>query len=262
MKKKEIATPKIVALITVMAFIVVFTFLHPIAQNIAYHNFANDTIVFGINNFWNVVSNTGFIIAGIFGFSVIKKYNAATAFNYILFSGFILTGLGSAYYHYNPSNTTLVWDRLPMTIVFTTFFAQLYSWYLCPKNGFKIWIGTLLIGVFSVFYWQYTEYINQGDLRLYAIVQYLPMLLLLVILISHHNKHTYLLNPLLMVMFFYIIAKFFENFDTKIFEINNVVAGHPIKHLAAAMATFCIVIMVKKYHFNNDNKTKSSSNKL
>ena len=32
--------------------------------------------------------------------------------------GVLLTGFGSGYYHWSPSNETLVWDRLPMTLTF------------------------------------------------------------------------------------------------------------------------------------------------
>jgi hypothetical protein len=34
----------------------------------------------------------------------------------VLFSGILLTGFGSSYYHWNPNDDTLFWDRLPMTL--------------------------------------------------------------------------------------------------------------------------------------------------
>jgi hypothetical protein len=37
---------------------------------------------------------------------------------FIAFVGLLLTAFGSSYYHLVPSNARLVWDRLPMTIVF------------------------------------------------------------------------------------------------------------------------------------------------
>ena len=39
----------------------------------------------------------------------------------VFFAGIFLTGIGSAYYHYAPGNSTLVWDRLPMTLGFMGF---------------------------------------------------------------------------------------------------------------------------------------------
>jgi hypothetical protein len=243
-------TAIVLAAITLFAFIVVFVFINPIQQDESYHHFADTTCLIQINNFWNVVSNIGFIFTGLYGFAIINKYQINTAINYVLFAGIILTGIGSAYYHYAPNNTTLVWDRLPMTIVFTTFFAQLYSCYISNKTGKIIWISSLVLGIISVFYWQYTESIHQGDLRLYAIVQYLPMLLLLVILAFHYKQFPFLLHPIAMVILFYILAKLFEHFDKTIFENTQCIGGHPFKHIAAAVASFYIVKMVEKYKQN------------
>ena len=36
----------------------------------------------------------------------------------VLFLGILLTGFGSAYYHLEPNDQTLFWDRLPMAISF------------------------------------------------------------------------------------------------------------------------------------------------
>ena len=43
----------------------------------------------------------------------------------VLFLGFFLTGIGSSYYHWDPNDGTLFWDRLPMTLSFA---AILASW--------------------------------------------------------------------------------------------------------------------------------------
>jgi hypothetical protein len=76
---------------------------------------------------------------------------AIWSFSCNLFLGIFLTGFGSAYYHLEPSDQTLFWDRLPIAI------------------------GTG-IGVFSLLLWRWT-----GDLRLYAWVQFFPCLALLLI---------------------------------------------------------------------------------
>ena len=246
MKSLQNHTPKILLLISIATFLAVFIGMQPLAQDLHYHSFANDNSVFGIANGWNVLSNIGFILCGIFGFQLIVKHNIKSIIIWALFIGIFLTGLGSAYYHYHPNNQTLVWDRLPMTIVFTAFFAQLYSWYFSEKTAFYIWIASLVIGIFSVSYWQYTESIGKGDLRLYAIVQFLPMLLILAILFIHSNKNSFLWKPLSMVIIWYIIAKFLEHYDQELFILTNTLSGHPFKHIAASIATFYIVLMVKK----------------
>lgn len=45
----------------------------------------------------------------------------------LVFVGLVLTAFGSAYYHLAPDNARLVWDRLPMTIVFMPLVAALIA---------------------------------------------------------------------------------------------------------------------------------------
>ncbi len=239
-------TPKILLGISLLAFIGVMLGIKPFAQDPHYHSFANDVNFAGIHNGCNVLSNLGFLISGVLGFILISKYQIKTPIIGVLFGGILLTGFGSAYYHYAPTNESLVWDRLPMVIVFTSFFAQVYAWYFSSKTAFRIWIVSLLIGLFSVWYWQYTESMGRGDLRLYLIVQFLPILLIITTLGLHHQQNTFLWKPLVWTLLWYIGAKFMEHFDHQIFEFTNFVSGHVLKHLAAAGATFYILLMVKR----------------
>jgi Ceramidase len=242
---KSISIPKLLLWMTVITTIAIFIFMKPIPQDVTYHHFANDNTFFGIANFWNVLSNIGFVILGLLGVYFIRKNNINNPIIWTLFVGVVLTGLGSAYYHYAPNNATLVWDRLPMTIVFTSFFALIYGWCFCTKMGFKIWLASLVAGIYSVFYWQYTEHEFRGDLRLYAIVQFLPILLIAIIVATNFKKHTFLLKPISMIVLWYVIAKLLEHFDVYLFETTNFLSGHPIKHLAAAVATFYMYKMVR-----------------
>jgi hypothetical protein len=43
------------------------------------------------------------------------------------FAGVGLTAFGSAYYHLEPTNDRLLWDRLPMTVAFMGLFAAVLS---------------------------------------------------------------------------------------------------------------------------------------
>src|SRR5262249_31672083 len=86
----------------------------PISQDQDYHQFADQRTLLGIPHFWNVASNLPFVAVGALGLH--KFYQRPATF--VLFSGFLLTGFGSTYYHWNPSDETLFWDRLPMTLCF------------------------------------------------------------------------------------------------------------------------------------------------
>jgi len=73
---------------------------------------------------------------------------------YILFFvGVSLVAFGSGYYHLWPDNSSLVWDRLPMTIAFMALFAIIISEFTSTKFGkFVLW-PFVAFGAFSVFYY-------------------------------------------------------------------------------------------------------------
>ena len=225
--------------ITIIGIAIVFS-MKPIAQSISYHNFTDSQSVFNIPNFNNVISNLGFILLSCFGFTKVKTTNKKSSLLYFLLGGIFLTGVGSGYYHWNPNNATLVFDRLPMVIVFMTFFTFILVNYI-TKNGYKTYFTLLLaIGIMSVLYWSYTESLEIGDLRPYIIVQFLPLLLIPIILLlfKQKNKNTYYIFP---VLAFYTLAKLSENFDDFIYTATGeIISGHTIKHFLAAIAAYYI----------------------
>src|SRR5208282_5618271 len=75
----------------------------------------------------------------------------------LLFAFVTLTGFGSAYYHWNPSNATLYWDRLPLTVVFMTFFVLVIAERVGLNVGLWLLGPCVAFGVFGVTYWYWTE---------------------------------------------------------------------------------------------------------
>jgi len=98
-------------------------FVPRIPQDPAYHQFADNRTLFGIPNFWNVVTNIPFVLVGIFGLARLARVVALRSGYLIICLGIVLVAVGSAYYHLAPSTPTLTWDRLPMTIVFMALFS-------------------------------------------------------------------------------------------------------------------------------------------
>ena len=158
---------------------------------------------------------------------------------FVLFFGVVLTGLGSAFYHYTPNNFTLIFDRLPMTLVFTSFFATIIYDYVDRRMGALVFYGFLLLGVYSVLYWYYSEIIGRGDLRLYAFVQFFPIVAVPLVLVFYRNSKLYT-KQIMYVFGAYIIAKLCEHFDVQIYEFLQVISGHTIKHLFSALAVYFI----------------------
>lgn len=223
---------------------IVLYMVDPIAQDLAYHNFSDCRSYFGIAHFMDVVSNLPFLVIGFMGLRLSgKAYRKHTMvyflITFVLFSGVILTGLGSAFYHYAPNNFTLIFDRLPMTLVFTAFFATIIYDYVDRRVGALVFYGFLILGVYSVLYWYYTEIIGLGDLRLYAFVQFFPVVAVPLVLVFYQNSKLYT-KQIIYVFGAYVIAKLCEHYDAQLFETLQFISGHTIKHLFSALAVYFI----------------------
>lgn len=217
--------------------------LKPIAQDPAYHQFADQRTYLGIPHFWNVVSNLPLMLAGAMGLGRIVfggkgGYLPSLQFVYsTFFSAALLTGIGSAYYHFDPNHWTLVWDRLPMTLLFTGFFSAVWGEHMSESTARKIFLPLAALGVASVIYWIVSEKSGQGDLRAYIVVQFLPLLLIPLILKLYPSK----LYPDLYlwgVLALYLLAKVAEVLDGPIFRFTVQLSGHTLKHFIAAAGVY------------------------
>lgn len=231
-----------------LSFTVILILKGPVAQEPSYHNFVDTRNVFSINNFWNVASNLPFIIVGFMGtlfwFKNRKERNLSLSL-FPFFTGVFLTGLGSAYYHLNPNDQSLVWDRLPMAVAFMAFISFIIEEYIHKDWGKRLLVVFVLFGVASVLFWAATEYTGQGDLRPYIIVQFLPLLLFPFIIILFKSEQ-FKRSDMIVLLMFYVTAKFFEYFDREIYYLAFKISGHSIKHLLAAMGA-CWLLYLLKY---------------
>ena len=239
----------LIALISLLVILLLWRH-GPIAQEISYHQFADQRSFAGIPNFWDVVSNFpmflpgGALVALLVGYWKHPALRSRRCMLALLAIGMLLTGAGSAYYHYAPDNHTLVWDRLPMTMIFISFFAWMVHDFAAPIAGRYLLSGGIPLGIFTIWYWQYTESTGAGDLRPYMLVQFLPMLLLPVIVIGAASRPAYS-RWLWWVMGWYVLAKVTEHFDRAIFEAGGIWSGHTLKHFFAAVALYGMVRMAQ-----------------
>lgn len=228
--------------------------LDPIPQDPDYHRFADTRAFLSIPNFNDVASNAGFALVGLLGILTVagRKRPAifaqqADAWPYIVFFGGVaLVSLGSAYYHWAPSNDRLLWDRLPMAIAFMAFCSAIVADRIDAKAG-NTWLLPLLIalGLLSLVYWSSTEALGRGDLRFYAFVQFYPMIALPVVCwLFPEHRHT-AGRYLVWVIAWYGLSKLLEHFDGEVFGLlGHTVSGHTLKHLAAAGATYVVLRML------------------
>jgi hypothetical protein len=221
--------PVVVLLGLIAGSLAALVLLPAIHQDQGYHRFADERILFGVPNFWNVVSNLPFVAVGAVGLRQFHQ-NPATL---VIFLGIFLAGFGSFYYHWDPSDSTLFWDRLPMSLCFMGILAVFIEERVDATAGGALLWPLVGVGILSLLLWRST-----GDLRLYGWVQFFPALALPVLLLfppKYTGSFYWVLAAVL-----YALAKLFEHFDQAI-HTRFILSGHTLKHLFAAGACFAVL---------------------
>jgi hypothetical protein len=215
--------------------------LDRIPQDPDYHRFADGRLLFGVSNFWNVATNLPFLVAAVLGWlQSARLASPRLGAHYRVFcSAVALVAFGSAWYHLAPSDASLVWDRLPMTVAFMALFAALIADRIHGLVGRALLWPLVVAGLASIAWWAKTEAAGAGDLRAYGLVQFLPILLAPVILFlwpdgSLSRRH------LALAFVAYAVSKLAEHFDAAIYVAAGI-GGHAIKHLFAALGAWFVV---------------------
>ena len=223
------------------AAIIAVTQIQPITQDPNYHAFADQRMLLGIPNFWNVVSNAAFVPAGLFGlwaaFRRARWIESRDKWPWaVAAAGVILVALGSGYYHWTPNNQTLFWDRLPMTLVFMAILSAIVNERVHSPAGVALLAPFLMLGILSVEVWRRGEMTGVGDLRFYVLVQFYPMLAIPLMMWLFRPRYTHG-SAIWWMVLWYAIAKVFEAQDARVFEwTSGLMSGHALKHPAGAAA--------------------------
>lgn len=217
----------------------IWLFMPAIGQQQSYHQFADSRAWRGIPNAADVLSNLAFVAVGLLGFYRVQQGQrplpqvVRISLN-VFFLGLFITGFGSAYYHWNPNDETLVADRLPMTVAFAGVFGAILAERVSARSGIVVLLLMLVVGPASVFFWRST-----GDLSLYMVVQFggmAGMLLLLSLTKAGHDPF-----PWWALLAWYAVSKLAESGDQLIWNASREwFAGHALKHLAAAIGGLAI----------------------
>jgi hypothetical protein len=235
--------------IAALALLVAALTLPPTAQPAAYHAFADHREVLGIVNFWNVATNLPFLIVGALGIWRVRRgahtrlafLDPAERRAYSAFFGAVtLTAFGSAFYHLEPADSRLVWDRLPMTMAFMSLASALVTERIDARVGARLLLPLLAAGLASVAYWRWSAAGGTENLTPYAVVQYGTIAVVLMIAAlfpSRYDRRHDLYGAFLL----YALAKLAEGADTHLFMFGRWLSGHSLKHLLAAAAVYTIL---------------------
>jgi hypothetical protein len=227
--------------LAVLSPLAVLMALEPIPQDPAYHILADARAYCGVPNFLNVASNIPFLIVGAVGliFCLRRPRQGAGRSWAAFFLGVACVFAGSAYYHSAPDNSTLVWDRLPMTLAFMGLFAGLLAEHMGERFERVLLGPALAVGIASIAWWAHSD-----DLRLYVWVQFAPLVAIPLALATYPGRYTHR-HYLIYGLAFYLLAKVAEFYDREIMVLTaQALSGHSLKHLLAACAPLVVYLML------------------
>lgn len=216
--------------------------LPPLAQWQAYHAFADQRMLLGVPHALNVLSNLPFFVVGAMGLLWLKRarVDRGVALPYaVFFAGALLTALGSGWYHADPRDGTLVWDRLPIALGFAGLVSGTFSDRM-PGRAVALSVAFSAIAIATVLLWAWA-----GNLLPYMIMQasfVAAALFATAFVPSSFTRARWLYGAALL----YGAAVICERFDAGIdASLGGALSGHTLKHLLAAAGLFVVYRMLR-----------------
>lgn len=246
--------------------VLVTALLPRIPQPQGYHGFADERTLLGIPYALNVLSNVPFLVVGVIGLwwmwrsssyrSKTGLGGAPTSLRFrdprervpaaALFAGLVTTALGSAWYHLEPNNHTLVYDRLGMIPGFMAVLPLALAERVSAKWGARLTAPLVALGVASVVLWDWSERAGAGDLRFYGFLQGYAFLATAGVLLLTTPRYDRQMDWVYSIGC-YGLAKVFELFDGAFYAATgHAVSGHSLKHVAAAVGGWFVLRMMQK----------------
>ena len=235
--------------------------LPPLPQPEAYHAFAETQTVLGIPHFGDVASNLVFVLVGALGLGVLfrSRRPAGPRFAHplevwpwrVAFAAVLLVGVGSAYYHWEPTHLRLYWDRLAMSVLFMAILAAILGERIHPRAGFFALPLLVLLGMAGATHWLYTELQGAGDLRMYLLTQVLPIVGGLLLILLYRSPYTRG-GDFVVAAGWYLLALVAQQLDQAIHVwTSGWLSGHTLKHLLAATAVYWLLRMLRRRRIRN-----------
>ena len=238
------------ALLVAAAALLAFAVWGPLLPASAHqHDFADQRGWHGLPCALDVLSNLPFAVAGTWGLVWLRRLGAlrlcpatcATAA--LFFVGLVLTTAGSSWYHWQPDNAGLLWDRLGMSVAFAGLLGLAVVGRISPRAGLATALGLMVAAPSAVLAWAHT-----GNLTPWAVVQFGGMLVVLVLACLPH-RHGALVLQLGALIAWYAAAKVMELADHSVYEATaGWVSGHTLKHLLAAGAALPVLFAMARLH--------------
>lgn len=244
-----------VALYTAFAALAAFAAWGPhIAQGAHAHAFADQRTLWGVPHAMDVLTNLPFAIFGAMGLWRLCQWlqrcprapssgagdgsatTATAAMGATFFLGLLLTAAGSALYHWQPHEITLLADRAGMLVAFAGVLGLAVATRIGTRAAWVTAAAVLAGGWLALRQWGVA-----GQLLPWAVVQGGGMCLIAVLAVRPVLPGR-LPVPLAALIGWYALAKLLEAGDHAVWQASGgMVAGHSLKHVAAALAAWPVL---------------------
>ena len=223
-----------------------------VPQAAHYHDFADRRALAGLPNAVDVLSNLPFLVVGLLGgwmavwrAPAAVRRSGARPWLALVFGGLVVTAVCSGYYHLAPSDWRVFVDRLGLLPVFAGVLGLALQSLLGQRAAVVTAVLVVLGGPAALWAWLQT-----GQLLPWAALQGGGMALLLVLAVWQWRQPVAAPRmqwPLGAVLAWYVLAKLCELGDTAIWTASgHHVAGHGLKHIAAALALVPLLQTVQR----------------
>jgi hypothetical protein len=203
------------------------------------HPFVDARTLLGVPNAMDVLSNLPLSFAGLWGLLALRGRplpGATQRAAQVFFVGLLFTGFGSAWYHWVPDASGLVWDRLGMAVTFAGALGIAVSERVGQAQARATVLTTLLLAMASATLPMWT-----GNVLPWAVVQFGGMAL--IVWLALRQPVVAAIGVRLGALIgLYALAKLLELGDEAVFHATaETVSGHSLKHLAAAFAAWPVI---------------------
>lgn len=214
------------------------------------HPFVDARSWWGVPNTRDVLSNLPLVLAGATGLCFLPgralARPTANALR-VFFAGLILSGLGSAVYHWAPDAGSLVIDRLGMAVAFAGVLALAVAERVGQRESRSFLPAALAAAAVSAALPQL-----QGNVLPWAVVQFGGMGLVAWLALRSPASGA-LGVSLAGLIALYAVAKALELGDEAVFRATGEwVSGHSLKHVAAACAALPVLWSLRQHRLGDN----------
>ena len=209
------------------------------------HDFADQRGWWGLPCALDVLSNLPLLVAGAGGLWWLRRVPpdalapVQRGCAALFFAGLVATAAASGFYHWAPDDFGLAVDRSGMSVAFAGLLGLLAAVQVSDRAGRALAIALLLLGPVAAWNCHAT-----GNVLPWALLQFGGMALVLALAFRAPQPEA-LAVRWGWVILAYAVAKLFEVNDHALFEASGqLLSGHTLKHLVAALATVPVIAAV------------------